>query len=119
MIGLSTRGSISLGWALVAGRNRVPRPAAGKTALRTFMGIGGRRSLVVGWATSVAGQLYLLGFGAGDSRFLVIRTRAFRLRHGDVGRKLGAYEKTSDFTCLRGNIERRCFTIDGWGSSPP
>src|SRR5215472_18948850 len=37
MIGLSTSGSISLGWALVAGRNRVPRPAAGKTALRTFI----------------------------------------------------------------------------------
>src|SRR5579864_8298077 len=37
MMGLSTRGSISLGWALVAGRKRVPRPAAGKTALRTFM----------------------------------------------------------------------------------
>src|SRR5437762_11145509 len=36
MIGLSTRGSISLGWALVAGRKRVPSPAAGKTALRTF-----------------------------------------------------------------------------------
>src|SRR5271167_4916974 len=36
MIGLSTIGSISLGWALVAGRNRVPRPAAGNTALRTF-----------------------------------------------------------------------------------
>src|SRR5438477_12611166 len=35
MIGLSTRGSISLGCALVAGRKRVPRPAAGKTALRT------------------------------------------------------------------------------------
>src|ERR671919_229846 len=35
MVGLSTSGSISLGWALVAGRNRVPRPAAGKTALRT------------------------------------------------------------------------------------
>src|SRR5262245_53394245 len=34
MIGLSTSGSISLGCALVAGRNRVPRPAAGKTALR-------------------------------------------------------------------------------------
>src|SRR5262245_29938047 len=31
--GLSTRGSISFGWALVAGRNRVPSPAAGKTAL--------------------------------------------------------------------------------------
>src|SRR5215210_4458539 len=35
MIGLSTSGSISFGCALVAGRNRVPRPAAGKTALRT------------------------------------------------------------------------------------
>src|SRR6185436_4423191 len=36
MIGLSTRGSISLGCALVAGRKRVPSPAAGKTALRSF-----------------------------------------------------------------------------------
>src|SRR6185437_12225442 len=36
MIGLSTSGSISFGWALVAGKKRVPRPAAGKTALRTF-----------------------------------------------------------------------------------
>src|SRR5881394_1504277 len=34
--GLSTSGSISLGCALVAGRNRVPSPAAGKTALRIF-----------------------------------------------------------------------------------
>src|SRR5450759_495086 len=35
MVGLSTRGSISLGCALVTGRNRVPSPAAGKIALRT------------------------------------------------------------------------------------
>src|SRR5690348_2107311 len=35
MIGLSTSGSISFGCALVAGRKRVPSPAAGKTALRT------------------------------------------------------------------------------------
>ncbi len=35
MAGLSTTGSISLGWALVAGRKRVPRPAAGMTALVT------------------------------------------------------------------------------------
>src|SRR5438093_13528451 len=33
--GLSTMGSISLGIALEAGRKRVPRPAAGITALRT------------------------------------------------------------------------------------
>src|SRR5688500_13939133 len=39
MIGLSTRGSISFGWAFVAGRNRVPRPAAGKTAFLTTDGI--------------------------------------------------------------------------------
>src|SRR3954469_12608113 len=35
MAGLSTTGSISLGVALVAGRNRVPRPAAGMTAFVT------------------------------------------------------------------------------------
>src|SRR4051794_11892319 len=35
MAGLSTSGSISLGCALVAGRKRVPRPAAGITALVT------------------------------------------------------------------------------------
>ena len=34
MSGLSTTGSISLGRALVAGRNRVPRPPTGKIALR-------------------------------------------------------------------------------------
>src|SRR5476649_2688560 len=39
MMGLSTMGSISLGWALVAGRKRVPSPAAGKTAFRTLAGI--------------------------------------------------------------------------------
>src|ERR1700722_8249413 len=38
MSGLSTTGSISLGCALVAGRNRVPNPAAGRTALRTRCG---------------------------------------------------------------------------------
>jgi hypothetical protein len=32
-------GNISLGWALVAGRKRVPSPAAGKTAFRTLAGI--------------------------------------------------------------------------------
>src|SRR5438132_1168804 len=37
MVGLSTSGSISFGWALVTGRKRVPRPAAGKIALRTVM----------------------------------------------------------------------------------
>jgi hypothetical protein len=35
MAGASTTGSISFGIALVAGRKRVPRPAAGITALRT------------------------------------------------------------------------------------
>src|SRR4029078_12269552 len=39
MVGLSTSGSISLGWAFVAGRKRVPRPAAGNTAFRIGAGI--------------------------------------------------------------------------------
>ena len=34
--GLSSQGSISLGIALVAGRNRVPSPATGKTAFHCF-----------------------------------------------------------------------------------
>src|SRR5439155_23033920 len=34
IVGMSTIGSISLGIALVAGRKRVPSPAAGMTALR-------------------------------------------------------------------------------------
>src|SRR3954470_3068917 len=37
MAGLSTTGSISFGVALVAGRNLVPRPAAGMTALVTCL----------------------------------------------------------------------------------
>src|SRR5438477_8265042 len=54
MVGLSTSGSISLGWALVTGRKRVPRPAAGNTPLRTFIrlpslldGPGGRPLLAL------------------------------------------------------------------------
>jgi hypothetical protein len=35
---LSTTGSISFGIAFVAGRNRVPNPATGSTALRTRFG---------------------------------------------------------------------------------
>src|SRR5579884_4430119 len=42
--GLSTTGSISFGVAFVAGRNRVPRPAAGMTALR----MRGRVSVMLG-----------------------------------------------------------------------
>src|SRR5713101_4155048 len=37
MVGLSTTVSISFGCALVAGRKRVPSPAAGRTALRTLL----------------------------------------------------------------------------------
>jgi hypothetical protein len=37
MAGVSTTGIISLGIALVAGRNRVPSPAAGMTAFFTMV----------------------------------------------------------------------------------
>src|ERR1044072_926691 len=52
MIGLSTSGSISFGCAFVAGRKRVPQPAAGKTAFRTRIepqgdGSTGRASIAV------------------------------------------------------------------------
>src|SRR5206468_5631485 len=37
IVGLSTSGSVFFGCALVAGRKRVPSPAAGNAALRTFI----------------------------------------------------------------------------------
>ena len=40
MMGLSMSGRVSFGWALVAGRRRVPCPAARMTAFRTFTGLG-------------------------------------------------------------------------------
>jgi hypothetical protein len=40
--GLSTTGSISLGKALVTGKNRVPRPPTGKIALRGARGMDER-----------------------------------------------------------------------------
>src|SRR4051795_5810481 len=48
MAGLSTTGSISFGVAFVAGRKRVPRPAAGITALRTVRVEAG---VEVAWGT--------------------------------------------------------------------
>src|SRR3954463_4559610 len=42
MVGMSTMGSISLGTALVAGRKRVPRPAAGMTTFRKGCFMAGR-----------------------------------------------------------------------------
>ena len=47
MIGRSTSGIISLGIALVAGRKRVPNPAAGRTALRTRTVM---RGLLAAWS---------------------------------------------------------------------
>src|SRR5256885_3097667 len=57
MIGLSTSGNISLGCALVAGRNRVPRPAAGKTALRTTCGTSDRSRGIARDANTMGGVL--------------------------------------------------------------
>jgi hypothetical protein len=37
MLGVSTIGIISFAIAFVAGKNRVPKPAAGITAFRTFV----------------------------------------------------------------------------------
>ena len=47
--GLSTTGSISFGWLFVAGRNRVPSPAAGMTALRTLVVTGFLASRSFSW----------------------------------------------------------------------
>src|SRR4026207_572561 len=77
MSGLSTSGSISFGCAFVAGRNRVPRPAAGNTAFRTilftsllFLARGGlARGLPrLGLGGLGLGRLGLAGLGFGRLR---------------------------------------------------
>src|SRR5688572_33138992 len=71
MIGLSTSGSISFGCALVAGRNLVPRPAAGKTALRIV---------------TLTPASYL-NFEARSSRLLPVRRRVIAgFPHGASGK---------------------------------
>src|SRR4026207_602234 len=45
MMGLSTSGSISFGCALVAGRNRVPSPAAGAPAWRPLATLESERTM--------------------------------------------------------------------------
>src|SRR5437773_1571708 len=87
MMGLSTRGSISLGWALVAGRKRVPRPAAGNTALRTqgFIGCGPSSGDASTGAPSACGRL------AGcvlDLRWVVENPEAVKAMLADRGQTL-------------------------------
>src|SRR6266699_6322212 len=68
--GLSTSGNISFRDALVAGRNRVPRPAAGKTALRTRLGIDVRFQISdLNIPNSQAGNFQNSAFRIADFRF--------------------------------------------------
>src|SRR5438876_1930504 len=74
MVGLSTSGSISFGCALVAGRKRVPSPAAGKTPLRTRGKVtSGRR---IGRTMSSA-----RGPARGGARTLAAAPRQRAVRH--------------------------------------
>jgi hypothetical protein len=49
IVGLSTIGSISLGHAFVAGKKRVPKPAAGITALVIFCILKSSFSFTIIW----------------------------------------------------------------------
>src|SRR5712691_2650223 len=79
MRGLSTSDSISLGWALVAGRKRVPRPAAGNTALRTFATMNFRVAHVRGLTV-----LFLRRGGFGWSGLRGLRHTRLLVQHDNV-----------------------------------
>src|ERR1035438_4881868 len=82
MIGLSTIGSISLGCALVAGRKRVPSPAAGKTALRTFAGINYQFGAADGeWQPVPSGVVRSGTLLEGSNWFLARNCRPRRSNH--------------------------------------
>src|SRR6187397_3620098 len=86
MIGLSTRGSISFGCALVAGRKRVPQPAAGKTALRTRIELRGLRMWIRGgrgrpvYHRPPSGPVRRPGRARSAARAVVFRGEQRRLR---------------------------------------
>src|ERR1700722_10883737 len=105
MSGLSTTGSISLGCALVAGRNRVPRPAAGRTALRTrrflfVIRVFGSYSCIEDWKSKmrllnrperprsfdeekvICGQGFVHGQRVSQSRMLPYETAIHARPHG-------------------------------------
>src|SRR5271154_3125286 len=86
--GLSTTGSISLGTALVAGRNRVPIPATGKTALRTG------RGLVIGSERRILQALDSVQSWHNHGPIVHTSTRERRARYADsIDRRGGLYWK--------------------------
>src|SRR5256712_5805189 len=91
MTGLSTRTSISFGCALVAGRKRVPRPAAGKIALR-----------IVASMRAIVSQLQSLGTAVGKQ---LCRRRTTSLARRDRHRALIRGGIMVDPTLLRDNLE--------------
>src|SRR4029453_8735863 len=92
IIGLSTSGSISLGCAFVAGRKRVPRPAAGKTALRTFM-----TSLYVAHPSGPSTSQEQEGRDVGDdARQRPDRHRADQQRQGDASQEIDQVRNRED-----------------------
>ena len=110
--GLSTIGSISLAIALVAGRNRVPRPATGRTALRKGLIIGDssrkRDTVQLGrkqsWSSGRAGRCHAgdrafkRGLRANASRTLTINglhPRFARRHRRELGRRRGVYHASS------------------------
>src|SRR5690554_8148248 len=73
--GRSVIGSISLGTVLVAGRNRVPNPATGNTAVRirrdiyTFLAVrDGNATTVCGGAASIGSAGWPTGLNSGTAR---------------------------------------------------
>src|SRR5262249_41690996 len=89
MTGLSTRTSISFGCALVAGRKRVPRPAAGKIALRMIASMRAIVSQLQSLRTTAETELFRRHFPA--------RTRV--VKRADPGWIM------VDPTLLRDNLE--------------
>src|SRR5690349_3852019 len=84
MTGLSTSGSISLGCALVAGRKRVPQPAAVMTAFLT------RKRCLPEWSGELSGKSAgeLSGDCSGECRAILDQRAELRLWRHPAGHEL-------------------------------
>src|SRR5688572_30246199 len=91
--GLSTMGSISLGLALVAGRNRVPRPATGNTAAR----IGVYRDIAGLWLAVAARPARRDLVRAADDTEKAARGRDLRPGHAPNPRMCGGRGSRQSF----------------------
>src|SRR5689334_6606235 len=105
--GLSTTGNISLGWLFVAGRKRVPSPAAGMTAF--FSPLRTARRYLSARGPLVAEIRWIVAFGGGiEAELLALHETADvrQMAHDDHARHHRDDDDVARFVACEGDRDR-------------